>query len=116
MAYTITRADLASITDLELAFSTDRLLPREDDVPAEFWRRNVYTQIAESILYNLPVRDGELVFRPGFEGDQTIADLMRCLRAHLSSYTAKHQHKIAAVGFMLAQVCTITPAPATTGS
>ena len=103
MPYTVTSADMASITDVELAFSTERLLPEWDDIPAEFQRGNLYTQLAEAIFYGRELPGCEIEMKEGFDPQS----LNRAVRAHLQSYGPKHEHKIAGVGFMVAQAATL---------
>ncbi len=108
MSYSLTRNDLASITDVEMAFSTERLLPQQEDIPKSFWGRNPYSELASAIFYGTTLPDGEMTFHPTFTDDAAAADLSKCVRAHLKSFAPKHEHKIAGVGFMIAQVCEIT--------
>jgi len=110
MTYKITRTDLASITDLELAFSTERFLPAWDEIPSEFKAGNLYTRIAESIFYGRPMPEFEMAFRGEFEDADAPAAINKCVRAHLQSYARKHEHKIAGVGFLMAQVFDLLPA------
>jgi hypothetical protein len=109
MPYTITRTDLASITDVEMAFSADRLLPEWDDIPEEFKRGNIYTRIADALFDNSEPPEGEMTFLEGFHDEEAAVDLNRCVRAHLQSYRPKHEHKIAGVGYMISQVCKVEP-------
>lgn len=110
MSYVLTREQLGSITDIELAFSADRLLPDWEDVPQDFRNGNVYTKLAEAIFFAKPLPDGEVLIREGFRDETALGDLQRCVRAHLASWGPKHEHKIAGVGFLIAQVCEITSA------
>lgn len=89
--YTLTRQDIASITDPELAFSTTRLLAPEDAIPADFVHGNIFTAVAQAVLFNDPLPDCEMVFLPGLDDAAAPADLNRCVRAHLASYTPSHQ-------------------------
>lgn len=107
MPYILTRADLDSIREPEMAFSTDRLLPPWDEIPADFKDGNLYTELASAIFYGWELPQGEMAFRPGFEDAEAPAALNRCVRAHLKSFGPKHQHKIAGVGYMVAQVCAL---------
>lgn len=104
MAYTVTREDLASISDVELAFSTEKLLPAWEEIPQDFKDGNEYTALAEALFHNRPVPDTEVEFLGGFEDDGAPAALNKCVRAHLQSYSPKHQHKIAGVGYMMSKV------------
>ena len=103
MSYCVTPESMASITDVEMAFSTDRLLPEIEDVPAEFIAGNVYTKLAESIFYGRPLPDCEMEMKDGFDPQA----LNRAVQAHLQSFGPKHQHKIAGVGFMIAQAAVL---------
>lgn len=110
MPYLLTRPDLDSISDPELAFSTDRLLPAWDDIPSEFKNGNLYTELVSAIFYGRELPSADLAFRSGFDDAGAPSALNRCVRAHLQSFAPKHQHKIAGVGYMVAQVCELTPA------
>jgi len=105
--YTLTPADLASITDPERAFSTMRLLPAWSDISDEFKSGNIYTELAEAIPYGRPLPDGEIKFLPGFE--ESADALNTCVRAHLQSFGPKHEHKIAGVGYMISKACIMRP-------
>lgn len=103
MAYIVTPEDMASITDAEMAFSTDRLLPAEADIPAAFFAGNLYTKLAESLFYGRELPAIEIEMKAGFDPQM----LNRAVRAHLSSFGPSHQHKIAGVGYLIAQAATL---------
>lgn len=103
MAYTVTPADLESVTDLELAFSTVRFLPKWEDIPLEFRHGNIYTKLAEAIFYDRSLPDGQIDMKPGFKPES----LSRAVRAHLKSFSPKHEHKVAGVGFLISQAATL---------
>lgn len=105
MAYTLTVDDVNGIIDVEVAFSTTRLLPKSADIPQSFWLGNVYTRLAEALAFGREVPEGEVSLIEGLDEE----NLVRCINAHLSSCSPKHEHKIAGVGFMISQMCTITP-------
>lgn len=105
MAYELIPEQIASITMPELAFSTERLLPSLDDIPDDFKRGNIYTELAEAILYGRPLAPSEIQLKAGVEPEA----LNKCVRAHLQSYGPKHEHKIAGVGYMIACACTLIP-------
>lgn len=106
MAYTLTPEQIASITMPELAFSTERLLPAWDDIPEDFKRGNIYTELASAIFYGTAIPQGTLALNEGFDGEA----LNKCVRAHLKSFGPKHEHKMAGVGYMIACACTLTAA------
>lgn len=106
MAYTLTPEQISSITMPELAFSTERLLPAWEDIPEEFKRGNIYTELASAIFYGTPIPPSTIELNEGVEGEA----LSKCVRAHLQSFGPKHEHKIAGVGYMISCACTLTPA------
>lgn len=103
MAYTVTPEQMASITDAEMAFSTMRLLPSWDDIPEEFRRGNIYTQMADAIFFGRELPECEIEMNAGFAPEA----LNRAVRAHLKSWGPKHEHKIAGVGYMIAQAAVL---------
>jgi hypothetical protein len=106
MAYQLTPEQICSITDVECAFSTDRLLPDWEDIPEDFKSGNAYTELATAIFYGTDLPKGEIDLNDGVEPSQ----LNRCIRAHLQSFGPKNEHKLAGVGYMIACVCTLHPA------
>ncbi len=103
MPYTITPEDMGSISDAELAFSTERLLPVWEDIPAEFQQGNLYTKLAEAIFFGWELPDCQIEMKDGFDPQA----LNRAVRAHLQSFGPKHEHKIAGVGYMIAQAAVL---------
>lgn len=99
MTYTLTPEDVASITDPEAVFGTERLLPAWESIPAEFKSGNSYTKLAEAIFYGSSMPSGRIELKAGFEP----MALNRAVRAHLQSYGPRHEHKIAGVGFLISQ-------------
>ncbi|MBA1280462.1 MULTISPECIES: hypothetical protein [Pseudomonadaceae] len=101
MAYTLTPEQIATVTKPELAFGTMRLLPQWEDIPEEFKRGNIYTELASAIFYGTPMPPCDIELNEGVEANA----LNKCVRAHLQSWGPKHEHKIAGVGFMIASAC-----------
>lgn len=96
--------DVASITQLELAFGTTRFLPAEDAIPQEFYSaRNIYVQIITAIFLGGAIPDGEITIHDGIEAET----LNRFIRAHVASFEPRHQHKIAGVAYLLSQLSTV---------
>ena len=110
MTYSISRADLDTITDSELARSTMKFLPEWADIPVEFRDGNVYTRVAEARLLDYPVPDVSISFLPGFDDEAACRAIDRCIVAHLKAFTPRHEHRIAGVGYMLSKICRITDA------
>jgi hypothetical protein len=109
MDYKLKRAALSSITEEEVHVGTIRLLPKQQQIPDEFWDGNVYTRTATSLYFNERPEAGEFIFRPGFQDADARADMLRCVRAHLRSMETEHEHKIAGVGYMISKICTVAP-------
>lgn len=107
MAYALTPEQVASITDVELVFSTSRLLPAWEEIPDDFRRGNLYTEIASAIFYGTTLPDSFIDLKPGFTQEK----IVRLVRSHLRSFAPKHEHKIAGVGYMLSCVAVCLPAP-----
>ncbi len=110
MTYSISRADLDTITEAELARSTTKLLPEWGDIPAEFRSGNVYTRMAQARLLDYPMPDVSISFLSGFDDEAACKAIDRCIVAHLKAFAPKHEHRIAGVGYMLSKICRITPA------
>lgn len=108
--YTLTREALETITDVEMTFGTTKLLPAFEQVPEEFKRGNAYTEILDCMFAGMPVPDGKVEFRPGFNDPETPKLLLRVISAHLCSFAPKHEHKIAGLGYLISQACEITRA------
>lgn len=103
MTYSVTNKDLASISDVEVAFGSTRLLPSREDIPAEFWNGNKYTQLADALFSQRELPKGTIEFRRGFKPEA----LNRAVKAHLASYAVRHDYKIAGVGLMISHAATL---------
>lgn len=108
---TLTQADIESITDEEYVRGTARFLPKEEDIPLEYWgwfkgvERNIYFRIAEEMYTGDPVPAGEVSINPGFTGK----GLQRFLVAHMKNIHAEYQHRMAGMAYLMSRVVTITP-------
>lgn len=116
-----TRASLGSqpgslpVPDLDdptVVFGGIDHMPAYDTLPEEFqrdWHRrsNEFCHAVSMWFYQGAKRDGDrmlidgVTFRPraGIDGDKAL----RAIRAVLGSWAPKHEHKIAACGYMLSQ-------------
>lgn len=104
--WTITQEDIDSITDQEVVRKTMRLLPPEDEIPAEFWKGNIYTRIAEAMHFNDPIPAGEVSFNPGFRQDPIA--LQRLVLAHILCIDPTYEHKTAGVGYIISKILHVT--------
>ena len=105
--FNLKRESLNTITDVEIAFGTTKLLPPFDAVPDEFKRGNDYTRLLDHLFSGQPLPDGEIVFREGFDDTEAPALLNRVVMAHLRSFEPKHEHKIAGIGYLVSQACEV---------
>ncbi len=105
MSYELSVEDVNSITKAEFAFSTERLLPNWNDIPDDFKAGNSYTQFVEKLFYGSPLPNCNIELKMNIEPES----MKQCILAHLSSFAPKHEHKIAGVGFMLYQMCILSP-------
>ena len=103
MSYQLSPEQIDSITEPEVAFSTERLLPPWEAVPEDFRMGNVYTELATAIFYGTELPKCTIILNEGVEAEK----LNKCIRAHLQSWGPKHEHKIAGVGLMIASACTL---------
>lgn len=97
---------IPEVTDLDLAFPAGALewMPEWDDIPEEFrddWSsfNGGWCHIASHWFYNGLPATVEFYPKEGVDA----AKAVRACQATLGSYAPKHEHKIAAVGYMLSQ-------------
>lgn len=109
--YKLTRESLSSITDLDLAFGTAKLLPPYDAIPDEFKHGNDYTWLLDCLFAGQAVPEGDIDFREGFDDDEAPALLNRVVMSHLRSFEPKHEHKIAGLGYLMSLVCVVRLRP-----
>lgn len=100
MTYALTREDIDSITEVEHAFSTNRLLPTWEEIPVEFKSGNKFTMLVEALFYGSEIPSFEMEIDDSIDNEL----LKRCVYAHLASYAPKHEHKIAGVAYMISSV------------
>ena len=109
-AYTLTREALNTITDLDMAFGTTKLLPAYEQVPDEFkpgHGGNAYTKMLDCMFAGVPLPPGEVVFRSGFDDAEAPSLIYRVIHSHLQSFEPKHEHKIAGLGYLISLACEI---------
>ena len=105
MAYQVTAEQARSISDVENAFGTVRLLPAWEDIPEQFKKGNIYTRVAEALFHGSPIPASDIELHNGLQPKY----LRTCITAHLRSWSPKHAHKIAGVGYMLSKLATLHP-------
>lgn len=109
----ITQADLDATTQKEWCFATDRCYPPADIIPPEYWvdplspQANLYVRIADALWIGEQLPEAEIQINQGFTGD----NMIRFLEAHLRSVEPTHEHKIAGLAYMIAQIITLKELP-----
>lgn len=104
MTYVLTPEQVKSVTDVEEAFGTIKLLPELDQVPVEFKQnQRIECKVVSSMFYGTEMPEASVVFKDGFEPKS----VMKCFMAHLKSFEPKHERKMAGVAYMMSLVCDI---------
>lgn len=104
--WSLTQEDLESITHREKIIGTDRLLPPVAVIPKEFWKGNAYTRIAESLYIGEVPEVVNIEWLPGFTNPEALTTMTL---SHIRAFGPEYEHKIAGVGYMIAQVMRVTP-------
>ena len=104
--WTLTQADLLSITMKEYAMGTSRLLPPVDEIPKAFWDGNVYTRIVEAMYVGEKPPAGQIDFQPGFVNDGS--SMVRTMMAHVRDMNQDYDYRIAGIGYMISKIVHIT--------
>lgn len=105
-SWTITPAQVHSITRMDVIKGTDRFLPPKEAIPKDFWGSNEYTKVAEALYVKEAPAPANVVLNTEFTDPKAIAHV--CY-AHLNDFEATYEHRIAGVAFMLSKMVTITP-------
>lgn len=93
------------VDDVLLAFPADvrHLMPTYAEIPEEFHRwSNEWNEIAGTWFHRGLNPDVKFYLRDGVDGDL----MMRHLKCIMGSFQPKHEHKLAAVGYLLSLWCT----------
>lgn len=98
MTYELKPEDLDTVTDVEVAFGTVKLLPEREDIP-QYDHRDFYERFVSAMFYGGTHPAGTLVMREGFEGRSQ--QMGKAVAAHLKSFEPKHERKIEGVAYML---------------
>ena len=89
------------LTDIEIAFSTDvsQLMPKYEEIPKEFKNdHNPWVEMVHEWFYD-GLQKSKFAAKPGIDSSTAF----RHLEAVMRSFDPKHEHKIAAVAFLMAQ-------------
>lgn len=100
---------IPEITRVDMAFGNIKHMPKYDTLPEQFkdWRRNEHCEAASSWFYQgakssangIEIDGQKYTAKPGVEAGKALA----AIKAILGSFEPKHEHKIAACGFMLSE-------------
>lgn len=107
MTYILKPEDLNSVTQVEVAFGTTRLLPERNEIPKDYENRDLFERYVEAIFFGSRRPSGSLHMREEFWGMD--GQLIHALRAHLVSFEPKHEHKIEGVAYMLSLATEFKP-------
>jgi hypothetical protein len=98
-----TMLPIPELSDLEVAFPAKAPIPPWDELPKEFrdnWDDNAWCDIAAKFFYKGGSLDEfKLTPKEGVDVKKAI----RAIKAALGSFEPSHEHKMAAVGYMLSQ-------------
>lgn len=97
--YVLTATDLADLTIREIAWGSCKFLPKREQIPEDFYRGNVYTQLIEAIYFEDPLPVGRMEIRPMFQVHNIVRQLQRLVISHLRCIEPVHEHKIAGVSY-----------------
>lgn len=89
-----------AVSTVQFAFPANvigTLLPHAEDIPKEFFGRNAWTALADSLFAGTVHPDATIAWRP--EIDFTVA--VRHVGTVLRSFEPKHEHKIAGAAYLL---------------
>lgn len=94
---------------VSVAFGDPKHMPKYDSLPEQFkdWRHNHYCEAVSSWFYSgakahengIAIKDHAYIAKPGVEARKALA----AIKAVLGSWEPKHEHKIAACGYMLSE-------------
>ncbi len=84
------------VTDVDLAFpaNVEHLMPKWEDIPEKYKIPNVHSRAHTIFYYGGQVASAS-------KGDIDIRDAMRHLQCILRSFQPKHEHKMAAVDYLI---------------
>ncbi len=93
---------IQDVTDAELIFSANisRLMPKYEEIPSEFKRFGAtkWERIAD-LWFCRGLHGAQFVVKSGIDEKR----VMRHLSTIIQSYEPKHEHKIAAVAYLLSE-------------
>lgn len=100
---------IPEITRADVAFGNIKHMPRYDSLPEEFqdWHRQPYCKAVSSWFYRgaksytggIELDGVNYKAKPGVDAGKALA----AIKAVLGSFEPKHEHKIAACGYMLSE-------------
>jgi hypothetical protein len=97
--------EIKPVTDLDIAFGNIKDMPEWEDIPKEYDSRdNPWAKVASDVFFNgTPAKGTFLQTREGV--DPVL--LRRKIQSWMVSFAPKHERKIAACAWLLAENCTI---------
>ena len=99
---------IPEVDGIDAAFGSIKHMPEFSELPEEFQKtRGPYCDAASMWFFKGGKRDGRTLHIDGIEltakQDVDVSKALRAVKAVLGSFAPKHEHKIAACGFMLSE-------------
>ena len=93
--------EVPEVTDAEIAYGTTKALPPYDSLPKDYRdERKPSSAAIQRIFFNGGnLADYGFTLKEGLDS----AKVHRAIRAHLTSWAPKHEHKIAGVAYLIDQ-------------
>lgn len=110
MDYTLSAADIESITPAEFGQGTTRLLPPIGAVPLEIQQgHGPYYQLAQAMMYGEQMADGEVTINPEYpDTEEFMSQFIKCAMGHLFCLDVDHDERLMCVAYMISKVITIS--------
>lgn len=91
--------EIFEVTDADIAFPTAEHIPKENEIPKEFWDGKTKWNAFFSKWFYKGAHASELVPKEGVNKNKAI----RAIMSIMGSWGPKHEHKEAAVAFLLSE-------------
>jgi len=87
-----------SISDIEIALGTMKLLPDRSDIPKEFefMGKTKWNKLFSDMFFS-GLTELDIVPKEGIDAN----DALKCIRAHMGSWEPQQEHKEAGVAYMM---------------
>jgi hypothetical protein len=91
--------EIFEVTDADCAFPTARNIPPKEEIPREFWNgHTIWNECFNDWFYS-GIRAEQLIPKEGVDKNKAI----RAIKSIIGSWEPKHEHKEAAVAYLLSE-------------